>query len=214
MARDQLGLYNRVLILLEGEQVPDLSTTRREVKLLNAIWEDERDAFLEGYQWNFATRRLCNLETHNLAEDCDYPYALKLPDDFIRLTTPIDEDCNPRHSIEDVLVYDPADPTTTMNVTALVSDASTYSGTYIRRMELERFSPLAFKALAAQIAMTAALDYSGKSDRYSHAERHYMKDVAEARRIDATQGSKGTVEVAGSRRRQRRRDFRGYTWNA
>lgn len=197
MGQTQLDLYNRVLTLTEGECLPDLTRTRPEKLKLDAIWEQDRDALLRDYPWNFATRRTCDLTAYKPKQSCGFAHAYALPDDFIVLYWVTDEENSPRIAIEAVEIDDPANSGTTTVKQALVSDQANPEIRYVYRAPLEAFDPVAFEALAAKIAMTFALSHSAKADRYNHARDHFNLAMRRAKHIDAKEGTRGSIKAGG-----------------
>jgi len=80
----QIGITNRALTFLGTDPISSIDEDSREARLVNAQWDEARQATLFDHPWNFAIKRASLAQ---LAETPVYGYSAKyqLPNDYLRV---------------------------------------------------------------------------------------------------------------------------------
>jgi hypothetical protein len=136
MALGRIGA-NRLAYTGTTETDLDANTTLEAIQC-NLNYEQTRDALLRSYWWNFASAR-ANLVLDTETPPSEWGYQFILPDDFLRMKPPVEDD--------DLELY-------TIEGNKLLTDDSEVSIRYIRKVtDVSEFDPLFIEVLVLQLAL-------------------------------------------------------------
>lgn len=179
MATSSVEICNDALILVGATMINDLSDDTKEAILCNEQYAKARDQLLSSHPWNFAITRYQASADADLPtgwEDGEWAYAFTLPSDVLRI---LDIDTDSEWAKEGEKLFTDYDPVFIKYI-AQITDTTIYS---------KHFE----KALAHELAVKIcyALTQSATAVQALSALRDSA--VAEARSLDAQEGSTRTV---------------------
>ena len=174
----EVSICNNALIKLGEDTITALTENSKAGRLCNALYADTRDTVLREHVWNFAMKRV-QLAENTTAPVFGYANAFDLPSDCLR-------------------VISMQDTTYVFKIEAnqLVTDESTAQIRYIARItDPTQFDALFTEALAARLAAEMAVPLVDSATAQQAMFDLFSIKLAEARTIDATEGTPDTVEA-------------------
>lgn len=171
MPVNQISICNSALIKVGADRISSITQDTRSAVLLNAIWDQVRDAVLRAHPWNFAIKRV-TLNPTGTAPEYEYDYAFDLPNDCLRVL---------EHQYNDVDFI--------VENGQILTDEATFPCRYIYRNDDPSDWDACFaEALSWRLARELAYAITQSSTLADQCEKSYMKALAEARSMDGTEG--------------------------
>jgi len=174
MTLSAVQICNRALDILGADPVLSLNDNSEAGRLCNRNFAPVRDAVLRAYPWNAAMRRAA-LPALAEAPAWGFAAAYQLPADCLRLWRVENEDLADWRVEGRTVVSDIAAPLRIL---------------YLARLDDPGFfDPLLAEAVAGRLAADLAYRLTGSSALGNQAWSLYQAKLAEARRVDAQEGS-------------------------
>jgi hypothetical protein len=178
MAVTQVSICNLALIRCGAARISSISQDTKTAVALNAIWDMSRDIVMAAHPWNFAIKRDTLAPTATTPE-YGYDYEYDLPSDCLRLLR--EEDSDVEYVVED---------------SKILSDESELIVSYIYRNENENsWSPGFANALAWYLVVQIGFTLTQQTKLVESAEKAYKLALAEARYVDASEGTPEPFET-------------------
>ncbi len=174
MAFSQVERANAALSAIGARRITTLTEDSKEARVCNARFDAVRDALLRAHPWNFAMAR-ASLPALAGSAAWGWARAFQLPTDAVRLW-----------SVEGL-----RDEEWTVEGRAVLTDAAApLNIRYIRRADNPADWDAGFaEAFSARLAAEIATDIVDETTTTERMWRLYRDKLAEARRIDAQEGS-------------------------
>lgn len=164
MAISQLSICNAALINVGALRISAITEENKRAILLNAIYEQTRDAMLRLHPWSFATMR-ATLTPTAAEPDWGYEYEYDLPTDYLGFmrTDP--------SSIDYVIEDD-----------KLRSDESTLGVLYTyRNVDESSYDPAFAEAFAWKLSCAIAYNLTQSVTLAESCEKRFEREVSKAR---------------------------------
>lgn len=170
-----VSILSTALIELGEDRITAADQDTERARIVNEVYEDERDALLEEHPWNFALGRAA-LALLPDAPAFGFSHAHKLPSDFLAVV-----------SVTPDVEYQVEGDT-------VLSDEKVIYLRYVRRVEVVGKMPPTFKsALATRIAARVAKKVTGSSAEKERMEALYKDRLRIAKSRDAQGGGSPDV---------------------
>lgn len=174
MSTSVVAICNRALDIIGADPIVSLEDPNKPARLANRNFASARDAVLRAYPWNGATRR-ARLAAMASAPDWGFAYQYQLPDDALRLLAIAQEGEAPWRLEGRRILTDVPPPLDVIYIARIDDPAD--------------FDPLLADAIAARLASDIAYALAGSSTAQQTAWQLFQARVAEARMIDAQEGT-------------------------
>lgn len=174
MSLSAVQICNRALDILGADPILSLADNTEAGRLCNRNYAAVRDAVLRAYPWNAAMRRAA---LPALAEPPAWgaAFAYELPADCLRLWQ-VENEGHVDWRVEGRRVVTDLGPPLKVLYLARLDDTSL-------------FDPLMGEAIAGRLAADLAYRLTGSTALGNHAWSLYQAKLAEARRVDAQEGT-------------------------
>lgn len=185
----QISICNSALVKVGAERISSITQDCKRAILLNAIYEQKRDATLRAHPWKFATKRV-KLSPNSTVPAWGYLYQFDEPNDFLSLVD--------THPIDTMFMTEGGqilanDPCFEMRYVFRQTDESTWDSCFAECFAWNLATDVAY-ALTQSITLA------------QNCEAKYLKVLAEARWSDGLQRSSPELEAdLWSRARRGRR---------
>jgi hypothetical protein len=174
MSLSAVQICNRALDILGADPILSLADNTEAGRLCNRNYPAVRDAVIRAYPWNAAMRRAA-LPALAEAPAWGFAKASEMPTDCLRLWRVADEGFSDWRVEGRRVVSDIGPPLRILYLAAL--DDTTL------------VDPLMGEAIAGRLAADLAYRLAGSTSLASHAWTIYQSKLAEARRVDAQEGT-------------------------
>ncbi len=188
MAVTEVSIANSALVKVGSSLISDLAEDSREAQLINAIFEQERDATLRDGSWNFATKRVTLAPTAT-APTYGYDFAYDLPSDCLKVLPPDLQHLD--YVIEN---------------SQILCDVDSLDIAYIyRNTNVTAWDASFAEAFAWRIARSISYALTQSTQVFATCDAGYTKALSQARFSDGSEGvpRRLTVDAWTSRRRRR-----------
>ena len=176
----QTQIVNKALILIGAQRILSMADAGNEAQTAAELWDSVRDAVMRAYPWNCCVRQ-ATLAALSSTPAFGYSYQYQLPQDPLCLR---------------VLGMQYHDSIFRIQGRYLLTDESTCSITYIaRETDITIWDPLLKEAVAARLASELAYPLSNSATLAKTRWDLYREILAEARSIDAQEGTPEQYEV-------------------
>lgn len=168
----QIGIANRALTILGFDPISSIDEETREARMVNAQWDEARQASLVDHPWNFAIKRA---DLAELAETPEFGYSLKfqLPGDCLRV---ISTSNDPEQFV--------------IEGNALLTDHTSVSIKYIADIALSgKFSAGFAEAFSRRLAFELAYALTGNRALSDQMWQLYQAQLTKAKSQDAQEGT-------------------------
>ena len=196
-AESETAICNMALSRI-GHNIPIvdiLSDTTTAGDLSRLFYEPTRDMLLRMHPWNFAIKR-AELAADATAPSFEYGYAFPLPNDCLRVIRTSWEATGWSNRDEAVRVFWDSNSIPyrierhSNGATALLCNEDSVSIEYISRItDTSRFDPMFTDVLVARLAAEFAMPLADNAALAKNAWDVYGAKIAEARVMDAQEGS-------------------------
>lgn len=174
MAVTQIKICNLALIRVGADRISSISQDTKSAIILNAIYEQCRDAVLRDHKWNFALKRV-TLDPTGDEPAWGYDYEYDLPADYLREVE--EEESSTEYVIEDSKIR---------------SDEPELNLIYIYRNDNESsWDSMFADAFAWKLAMESSYALTQSLALKAECEKSYLKALQSARTMD---GAEGTIK--------------------
>lgn len=162
-------ISNRALSKLGSQRVTNVETENvKRARVINAMYDEVRDAVLQAYPWNFAIKRT-SLSPDGDAPAYEYTYAYTIPSDFLGL---IDIYENPDYSFENGKIL--TNEGTVLYIRYIAQITSTGS-----------YSPVFVEAFATRLAYEACEELTQSNTKKQVLLQQYERIIGEAYQADS-----------------------------
>lgn len=171
MSVSKVSVCNSALIKVGAERISSITQDTKRAILLNAIYDQVRDAVLRAHRWNFALKRTTLTPTSDTPE-WGYDYEYDVPNDCLR-----------------VLDVDPDDIEFVVEGGKIRTDESSLDVLYVQRQDDEsEWDPCFAEAVACRLACEIAYNLTQSATLVAQCEQKYKAVLAEARSMDGAEG--------------------------
>jgi len=171
MAATETSICNLALQILGSPSVTSLADAGKPAREMNACYAQVRDGELEKHVWKFA-RELMTPALSGTTPAHTYAYAFELPNDFLRLILPANNQCD--WEIHGSNIY--------------TNEGSVIRGAYIKRVtDPTKFPSTFISALAAALAMQTCEAITQSDAKWNKASAMYRDAINLAKRTNALQ---------------------------
>ena len=174
-----VDICNTALTMTKANRIMSLSDDMEEARQCNALYTIARDSVLRSHPWNFAITR-ADLARLSAAPAWGWAYQFQLPVDCLRVLS-LEHD------------YDYA-----IEGRVLLCDSDAVSISYVKREDdSEKYDALFVECLSVKLASMLAYPLSGSLTASQAFETVYQNKLAEARSVDAREGTPESVVSTG-----------------
>ncbi len=174
MSLSAVQICNRALDILGADPILSLADNTEAGRLCNRNYAAVRDAVIRAYPWNAAMRR-ASLPALVEAPAWGFARAYELPTDCLRLWR-VEDEGFAEWRVEGRRVVSDAGPPLRILYLASLDDTTL-------------LDPLMGEAMAGRLAADLAYRLTGSTSLANHAWTIYQAKLAEARRVDAQEGT-------------------------
>lgn len=170
-------IANLALTKLGAARITDLADNTRNARVMNAIFDEKRDAELASHPWTFAIKR-AQIPALSAAPAFQWARQYPLPSDYLRLV----------QIGEDYTFYDSnSGPLFQVEGNAILTDeASPLDVRYVYRVtSTGLFSPLFVEALACRLAAEGCEEITQNAAKQEGVWAQHMRAIREAKRVNA-----------------------------
>ena len=177
MATDAVGIANMALTLIGQEPILSLTEDNKDARFVNANYNNVRQQVLRAGRWNSATKR-ATLAVLATAPAWGFTRQFQLPSDFLRMGEA--QEPKEKWRIEGQL---------------FLSDLTTVQITYVHDLtDVSIMEATLQDAIAAKLAAEICIALTGNRDLMRDVTAIYQAKLAEARYMDAQEGSIEVIE--------------------
>lgn len=178
MANSAVDIANSALILVGADRISSLSDAVKPARLINEMFDDQRDKLLTHHPWNFAIKRQA-LARSSTNPVFDYSYAYVLPSDCLRvIDTNLGDDSWKREG--DTIVANFSD--VKIRYIAKITDISKWSWSFR-------------EALAYKLAVQLAYSLVQSTSLANSLKQDYLAIVRDAKSQDAQESGVMVIEA-------------------
>lgn len=180
-----VAICNRALGFLGADRITALDEDSAPARLCSVFYDNARDASLRAYPWNFAIRRATLAEVQP-APAWGYQRAFQLPEgplpEYCLRVLDVDgaEDLGVPYAVEGRRILTDLAAPLLVRYLARVEDAAQYDSLFA-------------DTLAARLAVDLAYPLTASGAMVEQMLRAYQMRLAEARAVDAREGSAGML---------------------
>lgn len=150
MARSEVGIVNLALAEIGVPAISAMTEKSDAAELANAIWDYARDEVLEDADWNFAKDTVELAQDSTAPVDPEWNYRYGKPASCIKIRTLIDEagETKIEYAVEGDFIYcnyDNTDVSLYARYTAIKTDVTKYSASFIRALKYKLAGMMARK---------------------------------------------------------------------
>lgn len=179
----EVSIANSALIKVGADRISSLTEDVRSAVLINAIFDQMRDAVLRDHPWNFAEKRAVLAPT-GTTPDFEWDYEYDLPSDCIR-------------ALYCYVDYDDEIDFKVVQNSKLYANESSVNLVYTFRSEDPSTWDASFaEALAWRLAGEIAYALTQSNTTADRIERKYKEYLAEARTSDGQEGSLRALNIS------------------
>jgi len=189
MAVSEVHICNMALGSLGAEQINALTENSQAARWCNIFYETNRDACLVLHNWNGVTKR-ATLARLSAAPAWGYQYKYQLPSDCLRVwrakaTASEDDDTGEiEYKVE--------------GRELLTDEENVYIKYIARETDPTKYPPLVIEVMAARLSWLLAYPVARSSSLQQEKLKEFDMILAEARRIDAMEGTAEQIKESDS----------------
>lgn len=181
MSVSKLSVCNSALVKVGADRISSITQDVKRATLLNAVYDEVRDAVLRAHPWNFAVVR-ASLTPTSTTPEFGYDFQYDEPNDCLRLLN--------------VYVDDSDDIDWVSEQRKILTDESAIDVKYIFRQDDESEWDACFaEAMAWRLAKEVAYNLTQSVTLAQMCEKEYGMVLAEARSMDGSEGVPPPVEI-------------------